>query len=132
MYNRVIYNRMACGKGWMQLLVPNLPLCHYGQEGFFIYTHPLNCRPNVFLLHLACIASVSSQVRRESWDESKKKKRNDKRFLFSPPPPPSTFCFFFCSRSNFRAVTRLETLATQAMLHLPNVQGRKRNSADGF
>ena len=26
---------------------------------------------------------------------------------------PSTF-FFFCSRSNFRAVTRLETLATQA------------------
>ena len=36
-----------------------------------------------------------------------------KRFLFSPLPPPSTF--FFCSRSNFRAVTRLETLATQAM-----------------
>ena len=35
-----------------------------------------------------------------------------KRFLFSPPPPPSTF--FFCSRSNFRAITRLETLATQA------------------
>ena len=33
-----------------------------------------------------------------------------KRFLFSPPPPPSTFC----SRSNFRAITRLETLATQA------------------
>ena len=38
-----------------------------------------------------------------------------KRFLFSPPPPPSTF-FFFCSRSNFRAITRLEALATQAML----------------
>ena len=36
-----------------------------------------------------------------------------KRFLFSPPPPPSNF--FFCSRSNFRAITRLETLATQAM-----------------
>ena len=34
-----------------------------------------------------------------------------KRFLFSPPPPPSTF---FCFRSNFRAITRLETLATQA------------------
>ena len=33
-------------------------------------------------------------------------------FLFSPPPPPSTF--FFCSRSNFRAITRLETPATQA------------------
>ena len=35
-----------------------------------------------------------------------------KRFLFFPPPPPSTF--FFCFRSNFRAITRLETLATQA------------------
>ena len=33
-------------------------------------------------------------------------------FLFSPPPPPSTF--FFCFRYNFRAITRLETLATQA------------------
>ena len=35
-------------------------------------------------------------------------------FLFSPPPPPSTF--FFCFRSNFRAITRLETLATQAKM----------------
>ena len=131
MHNRVIYNRMACGKGWMQLLVPNLPLCHYGQEGFFIYTHPLNCRPNVFLLHLACIASVSSQVRRESWDESKKKKEWQ-AFPLLPSPSPFHLLFFFCSRSNFRAVTRLETLATQAMLHLPNVQGRKRNSADAF
>ena len=34
----------------------------------------------------------------------------DKSFLFPPPPPPSTR--FFCSRSNFRAITRLETLAT--------------------
>ena len=33
-----------------------------------------------------------------------------KCFLFSPAP--STF-FFFCSRSNFRAITRLETLAMQ-------------------
>ena len=39
---------------------------------------------------LACVASVSARVCRESWDESK------------------------CSRSNFRAITRLETLATQA------------------
>ena len=47
---------------------------------------------------LACVASVSSRVRRESWDESKKKEP-----------------FFFGSRSNFRAmITRLETLATQA------------------
>ena len=53
------------------------------------------------------------------------KKRNDaggggrrKRcFLFSLPPPPSTI-FFSCYRSNFRAITRLETLATQANLSL--------------
>ena len=41
---------------------------------------------------LACIASISARVRRENWDESKKK-RNE---------------------SNFLAITRLETLATQA------------------
>ena len=35
----------------------------------------------------------------------------DKRFLFSPPP---SIFFCFGSRSNFRALTRLETLATQA------------------
>ena len=34
-----------------------------------------------------------------------------KRFLFSPPPPPSNFF----SPSNFRPISRLETLATQAM-----------------
>ena len=28
-----------------------IPLCHYGQEGFFICTHHLNCPPNVVLLH---------------------------------------------------------------------------------
>ena len=57
---------------------------------------------------LACVASVSARVRRESWEESKK--RNDggrggerRNHLF--------FCRF---RSNFRAITRLETLATQA------------------
>ena len=38
-----------------------------------------------------------------------------KRFLFSPPPPSSTF-FFPRFRSYFRAITRLETLATQAIL----------------
>ena len=37
----------------------------------------------------------------------------DKRVLFSPPPPAS---IFFCSRSNFRAITRLETLATLVSL----------------
>ena len=33
--------------------------------------------------------------------------------LFSPPPPPSIF-HFFCSRYNFRAITRLGMLASQA------------------
>ena len=46
---------------------------------------------------LACVASVSARVR-EWWEESKK--RND--------------TLFFRFRSNFRAITRLETLATQA------------------
>ena len=75
-------------------------------------------------LSLACVASVSARVRRERWDESKKKRndaggggRRKRCFLFSLPPPPSTI-FFSCSRSNFRAITRLETLATQANLSL--------------
>ena len=50
---------------------------------------------------IACVASVSARVRRESWEESKKK-RNDLLFFFNR------------FRSNFRAITRLETLATQA------------------
>ena len=44
-------------------------------------------------LPLACVASVSSRVRRESWDEGKKKRKDG-------------------------GVTRLETLATQASLPL--------------
>ena len=75
-------------------------------------------------LSLACVASVSARVRRERWDESQKKRndaggggRRKRCFLFSLPPPPSTI-FFSCSRSNFRAITRLETLATQANLSL--------------
>ena len=34
-------------------------------------------------------------------------------------PSPSPFHFSFSSRSNFRAITRLETLATQANSDLP-------------
>ena len=57
---------------------------------------------------IACVASVSARVRRERRDESKKKKRNDgggggeRRIVFR-------------FHSNFRAITRLETLATHAM-----------------
>ena len=44
---------------------------------------------------VACIASVSARVRRESWDESKKKKG-------------------MRGEGEGSAITRLETLATQA------------------
>ena len=37
--------------------------------------------------------------------------------FFSPRPFPLPF-FFFCSRSNVRVITRLETLATQAINYL--------------
>ena len=60
---------------------------------------------------LACVASVSSRGS-ESWDKSKKK-MND-RGGGGERRNPSTFNLFFCFRSNFRAITRLETLATQA------------------
>ena len=36
----------------------------------------------------------------------------------SPLSLPLPFFFFFCSRSNFRAITRLESLATQAKVAL--------------
>ena len=36
-----------------------------------------------------------------------------RKLLFSPPPTPSIF-HFFCPRYNFRAITRLGTLASQA------------------
>ena len=51
---------------------------------------------------IACVASVSSRVRRESWDESKNKERTGEGEGNEGSP------------SNFRAVTRLETLTTQA------------------
>ena len=47
---------------------------------------------------IACEASVSVRVRRESWDKSKKKMP------------------LFCSCSNFPTIARLVTLATQAKI----------------
>ena len=67
-------------------------------------------------LGVACVASASARVRRERWDKSGKK-RNDgggvgeRRFPLLPSP-----FHFFCSRSNSHAITRMETLATQATL----------------
>ena len=69
--------------------------------------------------------SLPSKRFRASWSrklgrEQKKKRmkgrgRGVKEPLLSSPSP----FHFFCSRSNFRAITRLETLATQATSKLP-------------
>ena len=57
------------------------------------------------------VASVSARVRRESWRERKR----GMIFLFCAV----LFClfgfFFFCFRSNFRAITRFETRVTHTM-----------------
>ena len=87
---------------------------------------PVNTKIEIFVcafrVSLACVASVSSRgsSRKLGQDRSKKKwmtgeGEGNEGFLFSPPPPPSTF---FCLRSNVRAITRLETLATQARVNL--------------
>ena len=63
-------------------------------------------------------ASSSRKLGREQkkWNEGGgERERRKQRFPFSPPPPPPPSIFFFCSRSNFGAITRLGTLATQAM-----------------
>ena len=73
-----------------------------------------------FSLFIACVASVSSRVRRVSWDESKKKG------MTGEGEGNEGTHFFFCSRSNFRAINRLETLATQATLFTAFVLLAKR------
>ena len=86
---------------------------------------------NPFGWAIACVASVSSRgSSRKLEREQKKKKRNDwggggerrnrlpaNPTIFSPLPLPLQP--FFCFRSNFRAITRLETLATQARWATP-------------
>ena len=49
---------------------------------------------------MACVATVSARVRREKLGREQKNKE--------------------CSRSNFHAITRLETLATQARFSVLN------------
>ena len=64
--------------------------------------------PLFFSLSLACVASVSARGSSRKV-ETREKKRNDGEGEGKEgTPPPST--------SNFRAITRLETLATQATL----------------
>ena len=90
-------------------------------------------------IYIACVASVSARVRRERWDESKKigmtgkgegtvilyRDMENSVFPLLPSPSPVHFFFFFCSRSNFRAKTRLETLATQATIYIFKSMARK-------
>ena len=59
--------------------------------------------------NVACVSRVSSRVRRESWDKSFFKKKFGMTGEWR-----GIHLFFLCSRSNFRAITPLETLATQA------------------
>ena len=61
-------------------------------------------------LVLACIASVSSRGSSRKLGQEQKKKMTGEGEGTLPLQP------FFCFRSNFRAITRLETLATQASL----------------
>ena len=75
------------------------------EKCFSCYAHVLHLNVRV-----TCVASVSARVCRESLDESKKKE-----WPLSP---------FFCSLSNyFRAITRLETLATQANVRESKIVG---------
>ena len=72
-------------------------------------------------MQIACVASVSSRGSSRKLGQEQKKKMDDgggggerRKERFPLLPSPSRFNLFFCFRSNFRAITRLETLATQA------------------
>ena len=64
------------------------------------------CRKNCWF-HKCRLLLANRSLHSKSFRASSSR---NKRFLFSPPPPHS---IFFGSRSNFQAITRLETLATQ-------------------
>ena len=78
---------------------------------------------NPFGWAIACVASVSSRGSSRKLEREQKKNewrgrgRGTKEPLVLPSPSP--FNLFFCFRSNFRAITRLETLATQARWATP-------------
>ena len=67
-----------------------------------------------FVQPLACVASISSRVRRESWDESKKNERTGegegtrletKQFANASPPGPATPKFHFPVYDNVKLHT---------------------------
>ena len=78
---------------------------------------------NPFGWAIACVASVSSRGSSRKLEREQKKNewrgrgRGTKEPLVLPSPSP--FNLFFCFRSNFRAITRLETLATEARWATP-------------
>ena len=92
------YPDFRCCRGWRAIWSSN-QICNYfvhNREAKESFYYPWS---NIMLgwlrnVSLACVASVSARVSRESWDEGKKKGMTG---------------------NNFRAITRLETLATQAM-----------------
>ena len=63
---------------------------------------------------LACLVSVSTRVRRESWGMGRELKKRNNGGGQRRKRLPSPF-HFFPFRSSVRAIPRLETLATQAM-----------------
>ena len=74
-------------------------------------TKKLKKGPVLSVPSLACIASVSSRSRGSSRKLGQEQK---KKWMTGEGAKP-----FFCFRSNFRAINRLETLATQAMPSQP-------------
>ena len=53
--------------------------CHYGQEGFFICTDPLNCRPIFFF----CYTRLMSKEGNVTWQRAFKKRLLNTIFYFS-------------------------------------------------
>ena len=74
-------------------------------------TKKLKKGPLLSVPSLACVASVSSRSRGSSRKLGQEQK---KKWMTGEGAKP-----FFCFRSNFRAINRLETLATQAMPSQP-------------
>ena len=81
-------------------------------------------------LHSTRFRASSSRklgLEQKKWNEGwGGRERRKQRFLFSPPFPRPFYFFFCCSRSNFGAITRLGTLATQAMSKWEGGGGGKR------
>ena len=76
----------------------------------FYYVVRAMARVHLFLPHVACVASVSSRGPSRKLGQEQKKKLMTGEGEGNEP--------FFCFRSNFRVITRLETLATQAIPHV--------------